>query len=91
MWNFFWYTVILGFLKWIHAVFIKKDVTTLDTIALVYAIVLFIIMCFCKPDESKPIETPPIKRIIKNSELKKLQEKDRKWRESLGTGILDSI
>jgi len=89
MWDFFWYTVVIGFLKWLHAVFIKEEVSTLDTIALVYSIILFIILCFIQPEiDEKPI---PINPLYKNIELKKLKGKDRKWRESLGTGILDSI
>jgi len=91
MWSFFWFTVVGGFLKWIHAVFIKKEVSTIDTIALVYSVVFFIVLLIFQPKDN-PIEIlvrDPIE-IHQNSELKKNQEKDKEWRESLGTGILDS-
>lgn len=95
MWDFFWCTVILGFLKWGHGAFIKKEVDKLEIFALIYSVILFVILLVFQP---KKTTTAPIKQIQRNpieihqnSELKKLQEKDRKWRESLGKGILDSI
>ena len=66
MWSFFWGTVIVGFLNWIYAVIVKDEVSTLDTIALVYSIILFIILCFCKPAEPKPIEILPIRDPMEN-------------------------
>lgn len=91
MWTFFWLTVVGGFLKWSYATFVKDDVNYLDHVSLVYSIVLFIVLLINQPENNQDeIPIGDSIEINNNSELRKIKEKDKEWRESFGTGILDS-
>ena len=91
--DFFWFTLILGLLKWIHSTFIKKEADVLGTISLVYTIVVFIILLIVRPDKEENVALPQIDRRETPTPYDQFNESEgaKEFRESLGTGILDDV